>query len=129
MADVGLLDSADGAILPAELVRSDRGFVVTARYLSSMDQLVFLESDAPYRADRVDVFLTLLWHPHEDRIIGVKIKGFGFLYNTLKKICGDFNDESFVPFVKLLELALVGSWPQISTHFAAAQCMSQRLRP
>ena len=56
-------------------------FEPRALYYETMDFLLYLQEDLPYRADRIDPFLTLLWHPYEDRAIGVKIKGFRFLFD------------------------------------------------
>jgi hypothetical protein len=81
-----------------------------ARYYEAMDCVIFLQEDVAYSADRVDGFLTLLWHPHEEKLIGVKLKGFRFLFGRLQAILRDANvsvpDTAFVPLIKAIELAL-----------------------
>lgn len=62
-------------------------FKPVARYYEAMDCVIYLLEDLAYSADRVDGFLTLLWHPHEERLIGVKLKGFRFLFGRLQAIC------------------------------------------
>lgn len=118
-------DQANIVLLPSEWVRERAGFVVTAKYLRSMDQLVFLDSDAHYRADRVDAYLTLFWAPDDDqKLVGLKLKGFGYLFESLKKLCA-VGEDDFVPFVKWLELALVVSWPKLSTQLTAQRIIQR----
>jgi hypothetical protein len=66
-----------------------------------------LNEDCSYRADRVDQFLTVLWHPHEDRLVGIKLKGFRFLFERIKNVL-ELDDDQFLPLVKAIEIALVG---------------------
>jgi hypothetical protein len=86
------------------------GFKPCARYFESMDDIVYLREDLPYRADRVDEFLTLLWHPDETRAIGVKIKGIRSLFRRLRAISEPLgtklDERDFVPVVSLLELVI-----------------------
>jgi len=88
-------------------VDSPEGFTPVARYYSGMDFVLYLNKDCSYRADRVDEFLTLLWHPTEDNLVGVKLKGFRCLFQAIKKVL-DFKETDFVPLVKALELAMFG---------------------
>ena len=83
-------------------------FEPRALYYETMDFLLYLQEDVPYRADRIDQFLTLLWHPHEDRAIGVKIKGFRVLFDRVRAILNTKNinvSDGFVPFVTAIEVA------------------------
>ena len=63
--------------------------------------------DCSYRAERIDQFLTVLWHPYEEKLVGIKIKGFGFLFERVKSIL-NLKDEHFFPVIKALEAAVVG---------------------
>jgi hypothetical protein len=85
-------------------------FFPCARYYAPMDLLIYLQEDLSYRADRVDEFLTLLWHPSEDRAIGVKLKGFRFLFQRLTAALAAQNvqlgDGVFVSLVAALEIAM-----------------------
>lgn len=83
------------------------GFAPVARYYSAMDLVMYLREDCSYRADRVDMWLTLLWHPYEDVLVGIKLKGVRFLFDRVKQIVG-LRDDDFLPLVSLLEAALVG---------------------
>lgn len=81
-------------------------FRACARYYPGMDFLLYLQEDSSFRADRVDRFLTLLWHPQEDRLIGLKFKDWKLAFDRLK---ADYklSDNDFLPLVKALELALL----------------------
>src|SRR5216684_613546 len=85
-------------------------FTPCARYYETMDLLLYLQEDLSYRADRVDEFLTLLWHPQEDRAIGVKLKGFRFLFQRLKAALAAQNvqlgEGVFMSLVAALEVAM-----------------------
>ena len=61
------------------------GFRPVARYYPPMDFLLYLKEDCSYRADRVDQFLTLLWHPYKDELVGIKLKGIRFIYEKNKE--------------------------------------------
>ncbi len=94
-----LLDSAQG----------ENAFKPVARYFSAMDSLVYLKEDLSYRADRVDGRLTLLWHPYEENLVGIKLKGFKYMFTTLNSIADmNLKEEHFIPIVKYLELAMFG---------------------
>lgn len=63
-------------------------------YLEPMDELFILTEDCSYRADYKSDYIDLLWHPYEERLVGVKIKGFKTLvFNGMtpaqKKEIGD----------------------------------------
>jgi hypothetical protein len=94
-------------------------FVPCARYYEAMDTLIYLEADLPYRADRVDKFLTLLWHPEKDEAIGVKLKGFRFLFRRLQNFLEStgckLNDEHFPRVVATLEVAMTAGLGAIIT--------------
>jgi hypothetical protein len=86
-------------------------FEPCASYSAPMDQIVYLREDVSYRADRVDQFLTILWHPQEERVVGIKLKGIRFLFESLRSIVKsmvgkDISEEAFLPLVGALELAL-----------------------
>ena len=86
-------------------------FVPVARYFPDMDYVLYLNTDCSYRADRVDTFLTVLWHPQEDKLVGVKLKGFRFIFSQLQKII-ELKDNDFVLLVKAIEIALVGGYAE-----------------
>ena len=85
-------------------------FQPCAHYYEAMDVVLYLQEDVSYRADRVDGFLTLLWHPQEDRAIGVKLKGWGYLFQRLQSILKatgvDLPDSQFVPLISAIEVAV-----------------------
>lgn len=92
----------DWGMLPA--------FKREAFYYEAMDFVIYLEEDLPYRADRVDDFLTLLWHPSEDRAIGVKLKGFRFIFERIRQILRaggrELSSEEFLPLIAAVEVAM-----------------------
>jgi hypothetical protein len=97
-----LREASQGSEIPA--------FAPCARYYDTMDLLLYLEEDLSYRADRVDQFLTLLWHPQDDRAIGVKLKGFRFLFQRLKAALAaqniELGERFFMSLVVALEIAM-----------------------
>lgn len=58
-------------------------FRQAARYYPAMDHLLYLTEDCSYRADRVDEWLTLLWHPHRLDLVGIKLKGIRAIFKGL----------------------------------------------
>lgn len=109
--------STHDVMIPGEWLREGSGFKSFAKYNAVMAQVIYLDEDVTYRADRVDSFLTLFWGPNEFRPVGFKLKGFRLLFDTLKSVSSDIKEGEFVPFVKLLELAALAalaSWSDIS---------------
>jgi hypothetical protein len=80
-------------------------FHPVSRYFGPIDAMVYVREDGSYRADRVDPFLTILWHPTEERLVGVKLKGFRFLFEQILAIDPELKKEHFVSFVRALEFA------------------------
>jgi hypothetical protein len=81
----------------------NEGFSPKACYHQSMDFLIYLNEDCSYRADRVDKFLTLLWHPNEERLVGIKLKSFLALFNAANVFLGS-STESPIPLAQVLKL-------------------------
>ena len=98
-------------------------FTVVSRYNPDMDFFLYLTEDCAFRADRVDGFLTLLWHPQEERLVGLKLKGFRFLFQQLTKM-QRLDEEEFVPLVNYIELAVMTTM----TEEVLAQLGEERLR-
>lgn len=98
-------------LLPEEWRPKPGEFAKVARYYPSMDFVLYVNEDCTYRADRVDTFLTVLWHPTEDRLVGLKLKGFRFLFRQMLAMLRPLNvqveDRDFFPIVSALEAALV----------------------
>jgi len=98
------------ALAPADWTDTPGIFAPCARYYEDMDVLLYLEEDIPYRADRVDTFLTLLWHPEKEEAVGVKLKGFRFLFRRIQAILKadgkTLNDGKFLRMITALEVAL-----------------------
>ena len=91
-----------------ERMTDDKCFEPVAKYYKNMDFMLYLTEDCSYRADRVGQFLTILLHPTEDRAVGVKLKGFRFIFDRLRSVDERIEAGHFYPLVKALELALVG---------------------
>jgi hypothetical protein len=71
-----------------------------------MDFLLYLKEDCSYRADRVDQFLTLLWHPYKDELVGIKLKGIRVIYNKTKDRLAAGGVTSWPIFALLSEILL-----------------------
>ena len=83
-------------------------FAPVARYNPKMDALTYLNEDCSFRADRVDPILTVLWHPYEDKLVGIKLKGVKFLFNQLTHIIDNLQERDFLPLIKMFEAAMIG---------------------
>jgi hypothetical protein len=108
---MGQTIAALDGFLTAEMVgQTFPPFEPSARYYGPMDYILYLEEDVAYRADRVDRFLTLLWHPYEDRAIGVKLKGFRFIFERMREILrtkeADIAADGFLPLITAFEVAM-----------------------
>lgn len=91
---------------------SEGSFEPFARYLPAMDFLLYVKEDCSYVEERIDGRLTLLWHPQGEPAIGIRIKGFKALYQSLARIlkAQNIDLEQHFPFVSLisaLELAML----------------------
>lgn len=93
-------------------------FVATSRYYPAVDFLLYLREDVSYRADRVDEALTVLWHPYEDRLVGLKLKGFRVLLREVKHAL-DLEEGEYVSLVTLLTEAAL-------THTTAQAILSEQ---
>lgn len=87
----------------------------TTTYVKGMDCLLFLREDCSYRADRVDVYLTVLWHPHEQRLVGIKLKGCSFLFRQIMKAMS-LTEDSVIRLVSVLELVLLAGFAEVIIH-------------
>jgi len=84
-----------------QMLSSIRTFRKTVWFDHQMDHLIYLDQDCNYRADRVDEQLTLLFHPYESDLVGVKLKGIGAMYESIFDASAR-PDEEFVAFVDLI---------------------------
>ena len=50
-------------------------FRAGAWYCEAMDMTMYLAEDCSYRAQHIDGGMSVLWHPTEDRIVGVQLHG------------------------------------------------------
>lgn len=87
------------------MTQEESKFAPVARYYSAMDLMLYVSEDCSYRASRIDAFLTVLLHPQDDRVVGIKLKGVRFLFERVKAILG-LSDSEFLPLVRVLEVAL-----------------------
>jgi hypothetical protein len=84
-------------------------FRAVARYNSLMDHLLYLKEDCPYRADRVDKWLTLLWHPYHWELVGIKLKGIRAVFRELMVESSSEQDPDVLPIAELLgEILMAG---------------------
>lgn len=80
----------------------------TAWFDPNMDQLIYMKESIPYRTDRVDWFLTLFWHGQEERLVGMKFKGFRAVFDLLVKRYG-LHEDDFIPLIRFIEYGLTTS--------------------
>jgi hypothetical protein len=82
------------------------GFHPVARYYPAMDHLLYLKEDCTYRADRVDEWLTLLWHPYKWDLVGIKLKGIRAIFRHFLTD-SDRKEADVLPIAELLGLLLM----------------------
>jgi hypothetical protein len=75
----------------------------SAVYLAMMDMFLFVKEPCAYAEDRVDPYLTIFWHPTEDRVVGFKIKGFKYIFNRIRDELNLKDDGAFVRAYEVLE--------------------------
>lgn len=81
------LKSDFGAELSGEFVRR-------ACYYPKIDCIEYMSSDEIAISERVDGYLTLLWNEDFSKLLGFKLKGFRFTFNTIiKPIQGIIGDD------------------------------------
>lgn len=86
---------------------SSEEFQPVATYFPAMDFVLYLREDCAFREDRIDRTLTLLWHPQEERAVGVRLKGFRALYEFLRAHVPHLEEKlSFVKLIAALEVGM-----------------------
>jgi hypothetical protein len=114
-------------------------FKPCAHYYSAMDHVLYLREDVSYRAERVDRFLSLLRHPHEERLVGLKVEGWRSLSARLQCILrsagAEVVDSGTVPLSAAVEMAMTAgaaaAWatldvqnPQVARGYAQARLLA-----
>lgn len=66
-------------------------FVPGAVYDEQLGWIVFNVLDVSYRAERIDDYLELLWHPYKREVVGVKLTGL--TRQDIKKYYDQFQIE------------------------------------
>lgn len=95
---------------------SQGSFKPVARYYKAMDYLLYVEEDCSFRSDRVDPLLTLLWHPYDDKLVGLMLKGFrAFMHEIEPGIAKD--DREFMPLVTLVAEAFTKTAPKMMEKY------------
>lgn len=79
-------------------------FEPSAKYIASMDCLIYLREDCSYRAVRLNSYQTVFLHPQEDRPVGVKLKGLRYLHHRLQAILRAAKGDADVRQVGLVAL-------------------------
>jgi hypothetical protein len=120
-----------GGLAPSDWTEQLEVFEPCARYYEAMDILLYMEEDLPYRADRVDAFLTLMWHPSKEEAIGVKLKGFRFLFQRVQAILRaqrnvTVADSEFPSLVTALEVAMTAGLGAVITADAERQRIEEK---
>ena len=78
-----------------------------AKYNHHMDALVYRRESGLCVAERVDAFLTVLWTRDQSRVVGVRFKGFRWIFNQVREQL-NWGDAPFLPLVTILELVVEG---------------------
>ena len=76
-----------------------------AKYHHGMDALYYLTEDCSYRVHRISRLFSVLLHPQEAKIVGVKLKGIRYHFLSTKEARG-LSEDDWLPLVKRLEEAV-----------------------
>jgi hypothetical protein len=67
--------------MKVEAIRSASDYSPAAIYYDGADMMEYVREDIPSIARRVDEFLTLVMSLQDRHLIGVRLKGFKYIYN------------------------------------------------
>jgi hypothetical protein len=100
-------------------------YTARARYSSAMDSIDYLADDCAYRSDRVDGWLTLFWHPVEERLVGLRVKGMRHIFvRASLAVETGVSEESFASVIGILRL-IVEAWGE---HLTQSRQLVERYR-
>lgn len=77
-------------------------FAPKANFITEADLLLFVNEDCSYATQRVDPYLSMLWHPTENKIVGFKLKGIRYVFNQIKEEL-KLTDKDWLPLSGYLE--------------------------
>lgn len=80
-------------------------FGAAPRYIPEADMVVYLTEDCSFRNVRITSLISALIHPHEDRLVGVKLKGVRHWFDRLQAILG-YREEAFIPLLNAINFAI-----------------------
>jgi hypothetical protein len=72
-------------------------------YVPMMDMFLYVAEPCAYAEQRVDPYLTIFWHPTEERVVGFKLKGLKYIFNVIRDKIPTLKDGDFVRLYTLLE--------------------------
>lgn len=86
---------ADAGLLPREADAEGEGMVETGEsrvfdppyveYKRGLDWLIFLREECSYRSEPAHPFLDVLRHPHEQRLVGIKLIACSPVFRQIKR--------------------------------------------
>ena len=81
-------------------------FRPVAYYDGKMDALMYVNANCSYKAERINQYVTVLWHPYDNsRPVGFKLKGFRHLFGRLVA-AGAIDESEFGSFIAWFKLIL-----------------------
>ncbi len=94
-----------------------------ARYFPAIDAMLFVREDVSYRAEMIDEqYLTLLWHPWEPRLVGVKLCSMHEVYDLLKSVV-PWDIGTFEEYMRFYEAGLLaGRGDEMLAYHADKVC-------
>lgn len=102
--------SLDVAVSIDSVMASMGDFEPIAWFDREMDQLIYMEVDVSYTAERVDPFLTLLWDPDtREKLAGIKLKGIRHFFEDLKREGAITSDSRLINLITVFSRILVES--------------------
>jgi len=81
-------------------------FTPSANYCHSMDFVEYITVNDVTVSHRIDQFLTLIMDKTQENIVGFKLKGFKYIFNTHLKPLFELNNNSFISLVSILEAVI-----------------------
>jgi hypothetical protein len=95
--------------MKVEAIRSASDYSPAAIYYDGADMMEYVREDIPSIARRVDEFLTLVISLDDRHLIGVRLKGFKYLYNkklsllSQTEVSKNKGDKQFMLLTRVFE--------------------------
>ena len=82
-------------------------FLPQAVYFADSDCVEYVREDSLCVYNRVDDFLTLIFDSTQTSLVGFKLNGFKYKFDTYMRPLFELNDRQFIDLVSLIEIVFI----------------------